>query len=102
MPSIRNPANNLRFLDAFSAPIIGSQIRYRGRYTVEDKLGLDGWQFVLAEQDGRRWFGFYLVRCWNDQRAFVIRLGFKIKPEHEGMNEPRKGLTFKINPYKEI
>ena len=100
--AIRNPANNMRFLDAFSAPIIGSQIRYRGSYTVEDKPGLDGWHFVWAEQDGKRWFGFYLVRCWNDQRAFVIRLGFKIKPEHEGMNEPRKGLTFKINPYKEI
>ena len=100
--AIRNPANNMRFLDAFSAPIIGSQIKYSGSYTVEDKPGLDGWQFVWAEQGGKRWFGFYFVRCWNDQRAFVIRLGFKIKPEHQGQDEPRKGLTFKINPYKEI
>lgn len=100
--AIRNPANNMRQLDAFSAPVIDSQIKYLGRYTVEDKPNLDGWQFVWAEQDVRRWYGFYLVHCWSDTRAFVIRLGFKIKPSHYLTAEPRKGLTFKINPYKKI
>lgn len=100
--AIRNPANNMRFLDAFSAPIAGSQIQWRGQYTVEDKPGLDGWQFVWATQGSRRWFGFYLVHCWNERRAFVVRLGFKIKPEHRGKDEPRKGLTFKVNLYKAI
>jgi len=100
--AIRNPANNMRFLHAFSAPIIGSKITHRGRYVVEDKPGMGGWQFVIAENDGKRWYGFYLVHEWSSTRAFVIRLGFKIKPEHAGKNEPRKGLTFKINPFKAI
>lgn len=100
--AIRNPANNMRFLDAFSAPIMDSKIGYWGRYTVEDKPGLDGWQFVWAEQEGRRWYGFYAVLCWSTTRALVVRLGFKIKPEHAGKQEPRKGLTFKVNLYKAI
>lgn len=67
-----------------------------------DKRDMDGWQFVWSEQDGRRWYGFYLVHCWSPTRAFVVRFGFKIKPEHQGKMEPRKGLTFKINPFKAI
>lgn len=100
--AIRNPANNMRFLNWFSAPIVGSQVQWRGQYVVEDKPGMDGWQFVWAIQDDRRWFGFYLVHCWNERRALVVRLGFKIKPEHQGKDEPRKGLTFKLNPFKSI
>ena len=100
--AIRNPANNMRFLDAFSAPIMDSKIGYFGRYTVEDKPGLDGWQFVWAEQEGRRWYGFYAVHCWSTNRALVIRFGFKIKPAHAGKQEPRKGLTFKANLYKSV
>lgn len=100
--AIRNPANNMRFLDAFSAPVIDSKITYRGRYTVEDKPGMDGWQFVIVENNGKRWYGFYLVHCWSSKRALVIRLGFKVKPSHQGTSEPRKGLTFKFNPAKSI
>jgi hypothetical protein len=100
--AIRNPANNMRLLDTFSAPVIGSKISYRGRRVVEDKPGMDGWQFVIVENDGKRWFGFYLVHCWSEKRAFVVRLGFKVKPSHQGANEPRKGLTFKLNPFKSI
>lgn len=100
--AIRNPANNMRFLDAFSAPVIGSKISYYGRYTVEDKPGMGGWQFVTAEQGTRRWYGFYLVHEWGKSRAFVVRLGFKIKPSHAGTYEPAKGLTFKVNPFKAI
>ena len=100
--AIRNPANNMRLLSWFSAPIVGSDINHLGQFTVEDKPGMDGWQFVWAEQGGRRWFGFYLVHCWSSKRALVIRLGFKIKPSHAGTTEPRKGLTFKLNPAKNI
>ena len=100
--AIRNPANNMRFLDAFSAPVIGSKISYYGRYTVEDKPGMGGWQFVTAEQGARRWYGFYLVHEWGKSRAFVVRLGFKIEPSHAGTYEPAKGLTFKVNPFKAI
>lgn len=100
--AIRNPANNMRLLDAFSAPVIDSSITYRGRYTVEDKPGMDGWHFVIVENGGKRWFGFYFVHCWSVKRALVIRLGFKVKPEHHGRIEPRKGLTFKLNPFKSI
>lgn len=100
--AIRNPANNMRFLDAFSAPVIGSKISYYGRYTVEDKPGMGGWQFVTAEHGARRWYGFYLVYEWGKSRAFVVRLGFKIKPSHAGTYEPAKGLTFKVNPFKAI
>jgi hypothetical protein len=101
--AIRNPANNMRLLAMFSAPVDGAKIRYRGDYTVEDKPGFDGWQLCWSEMDGRRWFGFYLVHCWSLDRAFVIRLGFKVKPEHSGRtDEPRKGLTFKVNPFKKI
>lgn len=100
--AIRNPANNMRLLDLFSAPITDATIGYRGSYTVEDKPGMDGWQFVWSKQDGQCWYGFYAVHCWSDARAFVVRLGFKIKPSHAGTIEPRKGLTFKINPYKKI
>lgn len=100
--AVRNPANNMRLLPAFSAPIVGSAIGYAGQYTVEDKPGMGGWQFVWAEQDGRRWFGFYLVHEWSLTRAFVLRVGFKIKPSHAGTQEPAKGLTFKINPLKSI
>lgn len=100
--AIRNPANNMRFLDAFSAPVIGSKISYYGRYTVEDKPGMGGWQFVTAEQGARRWYGFYLVHEWGKSRAFAVRLGFKIKPSHAGTYEPAKGLTFKVNPFKAI
>lgn len=100
--AFRNPANNMRLLEAFSAPVIDSKITYRGRYVVEDKPGMGGWQFVIVENDGKRWFGFYWVHEWSTTRAFVIRLGFKVKPSHQGANEPRKGLTFKFNPAKSI
>lgn len=100
--AIRNPANNMRLLSLFSAPIAGSDIKHFGQFTVEDKPGMGGWQFVIVENDGKRWFGFYWVHEWSSTRAFVVRLGFKVKPGHHGALEPRKGLTFKLNPFKAI
>uniref|UniRef100_A0AAU6VYM5 Uncharacterized protein n=2 Tax=unclassified bacterial viruses TaxID=12333 RepID=A0AAU6VYM5_9VIRU len=100
--AIRNPVNNKRLTSWGQAPIIGSEITYSGQYTVEDKPGMGGWQFVTAEQNGKKWYGFYLVHEWNTERALVIRFGYKIKPLHAGTDEPAKGYTTKINPYKSI
>lgn len=46
-------------------------------------------EFVFA---GLQWLGLV-----------VLRLGFKIKPEHVQLaGEPTKGMTFKPNPWKSI
>lgn len=100
--AIRNPANNMRLLALYSCPVSECEISYRGAAVVEDKPGQGGWQFVVASKGLRRWYGFYFVHEWSATRAFVIRFGFKIKPEHYGSNEPAKGMTTKINPFKSI
>lgn len=102
--AVRNPVNNLRLVPGFNCPISECLIRFLGASVVEDKPGYSGWQFVAARHAGgrSRWYGFYLVHQWNTSRAFVLRLGYKIKPEHEGSDEPGKGMTFKINPFKAI
>lgn len=102
--AIRNPVNNLRFVPGLNCPVADCMISHAGQYVVEDKPGMGGWQFVAARRlDGvSRWYGFYLVREWSPRRALVIRIGYKIKPSHVGTGEPAKGVTFKINPFKEI
>lgn len=102
--AVRNPANNMRLLPLFSCPVSECLIGCLGQPLVEDKPGKGGWQFVVAKRPGgwNLWCGFYLVRQLTDTRAFVVRLGFKIRPEHAGSSEPAKGLTFKLNPWKEI
>lgn len=100
--AIRNPANNLRLTRFGQAPIKGSRIRHWGHYVVEDKPGMGGWQFVVVENYGQRWSGFYLVWCWCATRALVIRLGFKVKPCHACTFEPPKGMTIRFNPIKAI
>lgn len=102
--AVRNPVNNLRLVPGFNCPVSECVIRFLGAAVVEDKPGYSGWQFVAARHAGgrSRWYGFYLVHQWNTSRAFVLRLGYKIKPEHEGSDEPGKGMTFKINPFKAI
>lgn len=98
----RNPANNLRLLPFFSCPVAYCSIRYVGDYSVEDKAGQGGFQFVRAAYGWRRWYGLYWVKETSPTTARVLRLGFKIKPEHRGTPEPAKGLTFKFNLSKEI
>lgn len=100
--AFRNPANNMRFVKLWQAPITGSNITFKGQYTVEDKPGMGGWQFVITENGGRKWYGFYWVHEWSVSRAFVVRLGFKVKPSHAGTVEETKGMTTKINFYKAI
>lgn len=102
--AIRNPVNNMRLVPGLSCPVAECVITYRGAHTVEDKPGLGGWQFVRAQRKGgrSRWYGLYWVHEWSATRALVLRLGYKIKPSHAGSQEPAKGLTFKLNPYKAI
>lgn len=100
--AVRNPVNNLRLVAGISCPVSECSISYAGDRTVEDKPGRGGWQFVIAERRTSVWYGFYLVHEWSATRAFVIRVGYKIKPSHAGSSEPPKGVTFKLNPWKEI
>lgn len=100
--AIRNPVNNMRFVKLWQAPVKGSTITYVGDYTVRDHPGEAGWQFVITENDGKRWYGFYLVHQWSETRAFVIRLGFKVQPDDAGTDGEPVGMTTKINFYKAI
>jgi hypothetical protein len=100
--AIRNPANNMRMFPLWSAPITGSMITYKGDYTVEDKPGMDGWQFVTVENKGKKWYGLYFVRPWNNTHAFVVRVGFKVKPSHQWTVDSPKGMVFKVSFWKEL
>lgn len=106
--AIRNPANNMRRVSLFSAPIVGSTITYIGDRNVADRPGEGGWQFVklvshnTLHKKGRCYYGFYSVWQYSETRAFVIRMGFKIKPDHQGTAELAKGMTTRINPWKSI
>ena len=100
--AVRNPVNNMRLTTLYSAPVQGSIITYKGNYVVEDKPGMGGWQFVTTTNGNKKWYGFYLVHEWSTKKAFVIRIGFKVKPEHNGTNESPKGMTTKISLWKEL
>lgn len=99
--ALRNPVNNMRRTNLFSAPVQGSTITFKGKEHVRDDKDSAGWQFVTTENSGKKWFGFYLVYLWSDTRAFVIRLGFKVEPKDAGSTE-RQGMTTKVNLWKAI
>lgn len=99
--ALRNPVNNMRLTSMFSCPLEGSTVSYKGQFYVRDKPGKGGWQFVTTENNGKKWYGFYLVHEWSATRAFVIRLGFKTEPGDAGSTE-QQGMTTKINLYKSI
>jgi hypothetical protein len=101
--AIRNPANNMRMLKLYQAPITGSTITYKGDYNVADKPGQGGWQFVkLVSLEGRSYYGFYFVKQWSQTHASVMRFGFKISPDQQGTVDLPKGETTRINPWKAI
>lgn len=100
--ALRNPANNKRLLSWYQTPVVGSEISYKGDFTVEDKPGLGGWQFVKTVHNNTSSYGFYMVYEWSMTRAFVVRFGYKVKPSHAGTNEPAKGFTTKVNLWKAI
>ena len=101
--AVRNPVNNLRFVPGITCPVSDCTVEYRGNYVVEDKPGQGGFQFVIARKQSSIWYGLYWVHEWSATRAFVVRLGYKIKPSHAlNPDEPPKGMTFKVNPWKGI
>lgn len=100
--ALRNPVNNMRLMDMFSAPVVGSTITYKGQAHVRDDIDSAGWQFVTTENNGKKWYGFYAVYLWpNKTHACVLRFGFKVEPSDAGSTE-RQGMTTKITPYKSI
>lgn len=103
--AVRNPVNNLRRVPGFNCPVGDCLVTHWGSFTVEDKPGMGGLQFVVARRSGgvSRWFGLYWVHEWSLTRALVLRLGYKVKPEHAfRIGEPAKGMTFKLNLAKAI
>ncbi len=99
--ALRNPVNNLRFTDLGSAPASDLEYTLWGSPAVADKPQEGGFQLVLGTLGWKAWAGLYYVHEWSATRAFVVRLGFKIRPDHAGQGET-KGMTFKCNPYKAI
>lgn len=100
--AIRNPANNMRRIGLWQCPVEGSSCSVIGKSAVRDAPGEGGWQFVTFTNAGKDYYGFYLVHEWNAERAFVVRLGFKIQPSQIGSGDQPKGFTFKVNPWKNI
>jgi len=100
--AVRNPANNLRYTRGIAVnlkEVVSSE--YWGDYTVHEKYGKRGWQFVTCKGKMFRYFGFYAVG-----KKWYIRLGHKIQPNHfvDGYVDsqpPRKlwkGMTFRVRP----
>lgn len=100
--AIRNPTNNMRRLALYSCPVAECSFTGYGQAEVNDKPGQGGWQFVIGKRGWRRWYGFYWVHQWNDSKAFVVRLGFKINARNYPADTPPIGFTIKVVPNKSI
>lgn len=111
--AIRNPCNNLRFMKFSSVNVSKTTVELLGGFKeVTDEVGKDGWQFVRAVQDGIPYYGFKLMHQWgNSGRGLYVWIGYKIEPKHneqypDPIDDPfgkqMKGLTFRVNPYKDI
>lgn len=108
--AIRNPANNARFTRLMGCPVTECTFEYWGDEVVKDKPGQGGARFMIAthRETGRKYYGLYFVKTWSNTRALVVQIGFKGEPSdwHEdySADESRqwKGLTFEVNPWKNI
>lgn len=103
--AIRNPSNNLRRLQPWSAPVQGATCNYWGKAEVNDRPGEGGLQFVVFSYYGNfpgRRYGLYWVHEFGNGRGFVVRLGFKIDVGQIGSEDEPKGYVMKINPWKEL
>ncbi len=112
--AFRNPANNLRLVKGFYCEVKDCVLKYYGAVRIEDKYrGFTGWQLVIAvnQKTNVPYFGFYSLFWWDElplikkipffkDRHCRIRLGYKIKPEHEGADDTPKGLAFSILPFR--
>lgn len=97
----RNPVNNLRHTKLFSCKL--SQMTdsgYFGQYKVNDRFYEDGYQLVWVKIGKLLQCGIYYTRQWgNSDKGIRLRIGFKIKPNHDNNTED-KGFTTSFNPIK--
>lgn len=128
--ALRNPANNLRHINWLSAYLPNLKIWWAGsNQYANDKKGKDGWYFAWArnKETGFCYFGFVAwipyelkVREFNYRvvqvvydyflfRGLHIKAGWKIAPKHldkslwsDRDDKNRKGMTFYINPFREV
>ena len=108
--AFRNPANNARFTRVMGCPVTETTYAFVGDEVVKDKPGMGGMRFLVAthKETGRRYFGFYGVKPYNDERALVVQIGFKGEPSDwvvdytDDETRQWKGLSCEINPWKNI
>lgn len=111
--AVRNPANGLRYMEPFSCQVDDCDIVWwgdEGPLEIQPKL-VEGWNFVKGtdRDSGRRYYSFQLIKGYGKKkdRAFRIRIGFKVEPSHlkRGDLPPRKEratFTFRLNPMKKV
>lgn len=108
--AIRNPANNMRFIDLFNVTH-QDNITHKiyGNYETPDpkvarQMGGKVWHLTLVRQKGVWYFSFWLIKAFKNKRHFRIRLGWKCTPEW--INRPREGIyihsgmTFQLLPWR--
>jgi hypothetical protein len=117
--ALRNPANNMRWLKGFSVNMkeaVVTKLAGNTDYDIDDKVGKTGWMWLKAKGPTFNYYTFYGVwpRKKDPTKAFMIRIGHKIKvshnneqwetdPNHEDFNKSWKGITlFRISFNKDI
>lgn len=109
----RNPVNNLRLVSVLSCAVANCTFKTFGAGLVDEKqIQSQGCQFVVAVDKTTKipYTGLYWAFWWQSlpgigklsfvqNKVFRLRIGFKIKPQHEGTKEPAKGFTFSFMPF---
>jgi hypothetical protein len=108
--AIRNPANNMRFIDLFNVEHRdGLTYKIYGNRETPDprtarQMGGKVWHLTLVRQSGIWYFSFWLIKAFKNNRHFRIRLGWKCTPEW--IERPREGIykysgmTFQFLPWR--
>jgi len=95
---VRNPANGLVSSPLFSlVQADADDVRHWGQGHIDN--GIYGWQFLSAQDEWRRYTGFYAMVPYYPWFDFECRVGFKILPNLPTRKRPI-GMTFIINPFK--
>jgi len=95
---VRNPANGLVSSPLFSlVQADADDVRHWGQVHIDN--GIYGWQFLSAQDEWRRYTGFYAMVPYYPWFDFECRVGFKILPNLPTRKRPI-GMTFIINPFK--
>lgn len=107
--AIRNPANNMRFVDVFNVEhepeiehlVFGDELVPDPSLSRKEKRAI--WHFTLVRQKGLWYFSFWYLKAFS-KTHFRIRLGWKCTPEW--IEEPRapiykySGMTFQFMPWR--